>query len=53
MPHLDLCNSSDELLDQEKAAEILPICVQQLYVLSMLGKTEEAEKIALDIGLDG
>lgn len=49
---LDLCNSLDELSDQEKMAEIRPICVQQLYVLSILGKNEEMEKIALDIGLD-
>ena len=49
---LDLCNASDELTDQEKIAELLPISVQQLYVVSMLGKTKEAEKIASDIALE-
>lgn len=48
----DLCSSLDELSDQEKDAELLPIGVQQLYVLIRLGKTEEAEKIASEIVLE-
>lgn len=48
---LGLCNSLDELSDQDKTAEILPIGVQQLYVLGRLGKTEEAEHIASGIHL--
>lgn len=48
---LDLCNSLDELSDQDKTAEILPINVQQLYVLGGLGKTEEAENVASEIHL--
>ncbi len=48
----DLCSSLDELSDQEKDAELLPIGVQQLYVLIRLGKTEEAEKIASEIALE-
>lgn len=49
---IDLCSSLDELPDQEKIAELLPIGVQQLYVLSRLGKYEEAEKIASEIALE-
>lgn len=49
---LDLCNASDDLTDQEKVAELLPISVQQLYVVSKLGKTEEAERLASDIALE-
>lgn len=48
----DLCNALDDLTDQEKIAELLPISVQQLYVVSKLGKTEEAEKLAADIALE-
>ena len=46
---VDLCNALDELTEQEKTAELLPISVQQLYLLSKLGKTEEADKLASDI----
>lgn len=48
----DLCNALDDLTDKEKIAELLPISVQQLYVVSKLGNTEEAEKLASDIALD-
>ena len=47
----DLCKTSDELSDSEKIAESLPICVQQLYVLTRLGKHGEAEKLASEITL--
>ena len=46
-----LCASLDELSEAEKRAEILPIQVQQLYVLSKLGKTAEAEKLASEIAV--
>ncbi|KAB8291684.1 hypothetical protein EYC80_006484 [Monilinia laxa] len=39
----DLCESLEELSDEEKRAEVLPIIVQQAFVLTKLGKTEEAE----------
>ena len=48
----DLCNSVDDLTDQEKKAELLPISVQQLYVVNKLGKIEEAEKLASAIALE-
>lgn len=47
----DLCKSLNELSEQEKTAELLPIAVQQLYVLRKLGKTEEAEKLAEEISV--
>ncbi|KAF8861334.1 hypothetical protein BDZ45DRAFT_713321 [Acephala macrosclerotiorum] len=39
----DLCEALDELSDEEKRAEVLPIMVQQAYVFTKLGKLEEAE----------
>ena len=48
---VDLCNALDELTEQERTAELLPISVQQLYLLSKLGKTEEADKLASDISI--
>lgn len=47
----DLCNSSDELTDDEKIAELLPIMVQHVFVLTRLGKLEEAEKLSSKITL--
>lgn len=41
----DLCEALDELTDEEKKAEILPIMVQQAYVFTKLGKVHEAETI--------
>ncbi|RDW65340.1 signal recognition particle subunit SRP72 [Coleophoma crateriformis] len=39
----DLCEALDELSDEEKRAEVLPIMVQQAFVFTKLGKLEEAE----------
>lgn len=41
----DLCEASDELTDEEKRAEVLPIMVQQAYVFTKLGKLAEAETL--------
>ncbi|KAK7967358.1 uncharacterized protein PG986_001635 [Apiospora aurea] len=41
----DLCNTNEDLTDEEKKAELLPIMVQHAYVLTRLGK--EAEALAL------
>ncbi|QSZ37758.1 hypothetical protein DSL72_008857 [Monilinia vaccinii-corymbosi] len=38
-----LCEALDELSDEEKRGEVLPIMVQQAFVLTKLGKTEEAD----------
>ena len=42
----DLCNALDDLTEDDKQAELLPITVQQVYVLARLGKLDEAEKLA-------
>jgi signal recognition particle subunit SRP72 len=41
----NLCEALDELTDEEKRAEVLPIMVQQAYVFTKLGKREEAEAL--------
>jgi len=38
----DLCEALDELSDEEKKAEVLPIMVQQVYVFTRMSKLEEA-----------
>lgn len=47
----DLCEALDELSDEEKRAEVLPIMVQQAYVLTKLGKLEEAEALQAQINI--
>ncbi|KAI1819709.1 hypothetical protein F4861DRAFT_115893 [Xylaria intraflava] len=41
----DLCEASEDLSPDEKKAELLPILVQHIYVLSQLGKDVEAEAL--------
>lgn len=41
----DLCESLDDLSDEDKRGEVLPILVQQAYVFTKLGKVNEAETI--------
>ncbi|TAQ87713.1 hypothetical protein B7494_g3958 [Chlorociboria aeruginascens] len=48
----DLCEALDELTDEEKRAEVLPIMVQQAYVYTKLGKLEEAEALQKMINID-
>lgn len=45
----DLCNAASELSEAEKQAELLPITVQQVYVLTQLGKIDDAEALATSI----
>ncbi|KAJ6284047.1 hypothetical protein J3E71DRAFT_194007 [Bipolaris maydis] len=45
----DLCNALSDMSGEEKQAELLPITVQQVYVLIQLGKTDEAEELAIKI----
>ena len=47
----DLCQALDELTDEEKAAEVLPIMVQQAFVFTKLGKLEEAEALGKMINI--
>ena len=44
----ELCKHSDDLSQEDKEAELLPISVQQLYVLLRLEKTKEAEQLMSD-----
>lgn len=46
----DLCSSVEDMTEEEKQAELLPIIVQQIYVLSRQGRSEEAASLAQ--GLD-
>ena len=46
----DLCQSS-ELSEEEKRDEILPITVQQLFVLTSLGKYEQADSLLKELSI--
>ena len=48
----ELCKHNDELSEEQKTDELLPISVQQLYVFHALGKTKEAESVAAEISVD-
>ncbi|KAG0156315.1 hypothetical protein PDIDSM_3492 [Penicillium digitatum] len=48
----NICRTSEDLTLEGKAAELLPIAVQQLYVLIQLEKFEEAEAVLKDISVD-
>jgi len=50
--YTDICQTSEELTPEERAAEMLPIAVQHLYVLIRLGKNEEAESLLKEISVD-
>jgi signal recognition particle subunit SRP72 len=45
-----LVESADDLTEEDKEIELLPISVQQIYVLTKMGRQEEAEKLAQSIG---
>ncbi|KAH7110576.1 hypothetical protein B0J11DRAFT_573429 [Dendryphion nanum] len=45
----DLCNALTEMSDAEKQQELFPITVQQVYVLTHMGKLDEAEELATTI----
>lgn len=49
---VELCNALNELSEEEKIAERLPISVQQVYVLIKLRKFEEAERVASEITVE-
>lgn len=42
---LRLCNESEDLCEDDKRAEMVPIMIQQVYVYSRLGKVEDALEI--------
>ena len=47
----DLCEASEDLSEDEKRAELLPIFVQWVYVLERLGRVQDAEKVRAGIEL--
>ncbi|KAK3297563.1 uncharacterized protein B0H64DRAFT_392454 [Chaetomium fimeti] len=48
----DLCEATDELTEEEKKAELVPIVVQQAYVFTKLGKLTEAVALQNSLNLD-
>ncbi|KAJ5485293.1 hypothetical protein N7539_005281 [Penicillium diatomitis] len=48
----NICETSEELSPEDRAAELLPIAVQYLYVLLRLGKTEQAEALLEEISVE-
>ncbi|KAK0258701.1 hypothetical protein B0A54_14059 [Friedmanniomyces endolithicus] len=49
----DLCNALEDLGEEEKRAELLPIGVQQVYVLARQGRSVQAEEMAREVGFEG
>ncbi|QDS74703.1 hypothetical protein FKW77_000526 [Venturia effusa] len=49
---IDLCNGSEDLSDDDKISERLPIIVQHIYVLAQQGREEEARKLYNTIDID-
>lgn len=45
----NLCEALSDLSEAEKQAEILPITVQQVFVLTQMGRVDEAEQLATTI----
>ncbi|KAG6353940.1 hypothetical protein INS49_005197 [Diaporthe citri] len=45
----DLCDAAEDLSEEDKKTELLPIKLQQAYVFSLLGKTEEAAALQKEI----
>ncbi|KAL2019975.1 hypothetical protein VTK56DRAFT_8975 [Thermocarpiscus australiensis] len=48
----DLCEATEDLSDEEKKAELVPIIVQQAFVYTKLGKLDEAAGLQKSLGLD-
>ncbi|KAF2720817.1 hypothetical protein K431DRAFT_285510 [Polychaeton citri CBS 116435] len=42
----DMCASSEDMSEEDKAAELAPITIQQIYVLTKLGRSQDAEQLA-------
>ncbi|KAL2266518.1 hypothetical protein VTJ83DRAFT_5870 [Remersonia thermophila] len=48
----DLCEATEDLSDEDKKAELVPIIVQQAYVCTKLGKLDEAAGLQKSLSLD-
>lgn len=51
LTHLELCRTSEDLSPEDKAEELLPISVQQLYVLIRQGKSAEARSVIDEVSV--
>ena len=49
---VDLCNALEDLSAEEEETELLPITLQQVYVLARQGKSEQAEKVAQSVHVE-
>ena len=49
---VDICQTSEDLSPEDRAAELLPISIQYLYVLIRQGKMEEAEALLKEISVE-
>ncbi|KAK4453598.1 signal recognition particle subunit SRP72 [Podospora aff. communis PSN243] len=47
----DLCEATEDLDDEEKKAELVPILIQQAYVFTKLGKLDEATALYKSLDL--
>ncbi|KAI7154540.1 signal recognition particle protein [Hortaea werneckii] len=45
----DICNALEDMTEEEKQAELVPITVQQIHVLARQGRTAEAEELSKSI----
>lgn len=48
----DLCEATEDLDEEEKKVELVPIVVQQAYVYTKLGKLDEAASLQNSLNLD-
>jgi signal recognition particle subunit SRP72 len=48
---VELCDASQDLSEEEKKSELVPIQIQQTYIATILGKLEDAAKISKEIDL--
>lgn len=45
----DLCEATEDLSDEDKKAEMLPIVLQRAYVLELMGKKDEAAALQKEV----
>ena len=48
----ELCRHSEDLSDEQKAEELLPMIIQHIYVLQSLGKEAEAQAMMEEVTID-
>lgn len=48
----DLCNAIEDLSDEEKKTEEAPIVAQEVYVLTRMGRAEDAVSRSAELGVE-